>query len=104
MKWPHVVAMITHYFQLDTGLSDDLTARVRDAVLGDDAKGVPGLDLTPAQVEQLSAEHDDVADMIAALEAKAPGVSAEWTELGDAKHGPTPLLPVKQNSTQLVGG
>ena len=94
MKWPHVVAMIQHYFQLgDEGLSEDLVARVRDAVLGNGATGVPGLDLTPAQVEQLSAEHDEVEDMIEALEAN-----------GDANHGP-PQLPVKQSSSkQLVGG
>merc|ERR1712146_440671 len=30
--------------------------------LGDEAKGVPGLQLTPAQVEQLSVEHDGGGD------------------------------------------
>merc|ERR550514_2652330 len=58
MKWPNV-------------------ARIRAAVLGNDAKGVPGLDMTPAQVEQLAAEHDSVEDMVAALEAKAPRVTGE---------------------------
>ena len=79
MKWPNVVDMVTHYFQLkdDGGLPDPLVARIRAAVLGNDAKGVPGLDMTPAQVEQLAAEHDDVEDMVAALEAKAPRVASE---------------------------
>merc|ERR550514_2384999 len=51
MKWPNVVDMINHYFQLyesgGEGLSESLVARVRDAILGDDATGVPGLELTP---------------------------------------------------------
>merc|ERR1712054_394270 len=51
MKWPNVVAMINHYFQLKEdggdGLSKALIARVREAILGNDAKGIVGLDLTP---------------------------------------------------------
>merc|ERR1719231_1041692 len=82
MKWHHVVAMMIHYFQLgDDGLDAALTKRVKEAVLGNDAKGLPGLSLTPAQVEQLSAEHDDVKDMVAALEAKALGVVAVADEI-----------------------
>jgi len=81
MKWPNVVDMINHYFQLkedgEQGLSEELVARVRKAILGNDAQGVPGLELTPAQVEQLSAEHDDVEGLIAALEAKAPSTGEE---------------------------
>ena len=55
-------------------------------MLGNDAKGLPGLSLTPAQVEQLSAEHDDVKDMVAALEAKALGVVTVSDEI-DAPAG-----------------
>jgi hypothetical protein len=75
MRWQNVVEMIKHYFQLGTeGLDESLVRRVREAILGNDAKGLPALNLTPAQVEQLSAEHDDVASMVAALEAKATGM------------------------------
>ena len=75
MRWQNVVEMIKHYFQLGTeGLDESLVRRVREAILGNDAKGLPALNLTPAQVEQLSAVHDDVASMVAALEAKAAGM------------------------------
>jgi len=75
MKWRNVVQMVEHYFQLGKGgLGEPLTNRVRDAMLGSDVDGVPALNLTPAQVEQLSAEHDAVADMVTALEAKARGI------------------------------
>merc|ERR1719231_235614 len=82
MKWHNVVDMIEHYFQLKEtdggeGLSEALAARVRDAILGHDAKAGPGLQLTPAQVEQLSAEHDCVEGMVAALEAMAPRATNE---------------------------
>merc|ERR1719230_1534975 len=48
MKWNNVVDMINHYFHLKedggAGLSEPLVARVRDAILGNDARGVPGLE------------------------------------------------------------
>merc|ERR1719181_1586333 len=73
MNPTNVVDMTNHYFQLKEdgkeGLSEKLVARVRKAILGNNAQGVPGLKLTPAQVEQLSAEHDSVEDMVAAIEA-----------------------------------
>jgi len=72
MKPHNVLAMIGHYFQLGTeGLDEVLARRVRHAIVGSDARGLPALNLTPAQVEQMAAEHDDVRDMVAALEAKA---------------------------------
>ena len=48
-----------------------------DAIAGTDTS--PALNLTPAQVEQLSAEHDLVEDMVAALEAKLHTVVATTT-------------------------
>jgi len=73
MNPANVVDMINHYFQLKEdgkeGLSENLVARIRKAILGNGTRGVPGLKLTPAQVEQLSAEHDSVEDMVAAIEA-----------------------------------
>ena len=55
MRWNNVVQMIEHYFQLgEGGLDEALARRVKEAILGSDAKGVPALNLTPAQVEQRS--------------------------------------------------
>jgi len=106
MKWPNVVDMINHYFQLKQdgkeGLSKADVGRVRDAILGNDTNGVPGLDLTPAQVEQLSAEHDSVEDMIEALEAKAPSITNEIVGANEAgAAGQAALLPLcRQGSKQ----
>merc|ERR1719487_2692039 len=56
MKWHNVVAMIIHYFQLgEDGLAPELARRVKEAICGNEAKGLPPLSVTPAQVEQLSA-------------------------------------------------
>ena len=77
MNARNVIEMIKHYFQLgDDGLDFDLAKRVREAIVGSDAKGVPALNLTPAQVEQLSAEHDDVQSMVEALEGKTHHATA----------------------------
>ena len=60
--------MLEHYFQME--LNNVQKNRVRHAVQGDVMLGRPALNLTPAQVEQLTAEHDDIEDMIVALEEK----------------------------------
>jgi hypothetical protein len=58
-----VASMLEHYFQTDlTGKQLD---RVHSAVGNPSA-----LKLTPAQVEQMAAEHDDLEDMLHALERK----------------------------------
>merc|ERR1719231_993742 len=106
MKWHNVVDMINHYFQLTKdggeGLSEGLVSRVRDAILGNDAKGVPGLSLTPAEVEQLSAEHDTVEDMILSLEGKAPSGSKDRSGLKEPPSAENePLMPVRQTSKQI---
>ena len=62
-----VVQMLNHYYQ--TNLDPIQVDRVGCAVRGDGV-GRSSLSLTPAQVEQLTAEHDDVNDMISALERK----------------------------------
>jgi len=66
MSAPHVVAMVEHYFQ--GALKAEQAARVQGAIEGDDRQGLPRLNLTPAQVEQMAAEHDAVEDMVLALE------------------------------------
>lgn len=55
----HVMAMLEHYFQ--TKLSDEQKGRVEIAL-----KKSP--QMTPAQIEQLTAEHDTIDEMIVALE------------------------------------
>merc|ERR1719426_472611 len=49
MKAHNVIRMIEHYFQLGLdGLDEALATRVRIAVNGDELKGLPALQLTPA--------------------------------------------------------
>lgn len=62
-----VIQMLEHYFA-PTRLDPLQRIRVLDAINGH--QGRSQLRLTPAQVEQMSAEHDDVEDMIKALELK----------------------------------
>lgn len=65
MEGENVVSMLELYFQ--TVLTAKQVQRVVQAV------GTPcGLRLTPAQVEQMAAEYDDLEDMIRALEQKNP--------------------------------
>ena len=66
MAPPEIVLMLEHYFQ--TELSEDQKERIDSAILA--RGGKPRLNLTPAQVEQLTAEHEEVDEMITALEKK----------------------------------
>ena len=66
MNPPEIGQMLEHYFQ--TTLTEQQHDRLGIAVLP--REGKPRLNLTPAQVEQLTAEHDEVDDMITALEKK----------------------------------
>ena len=62
-----VICMLEHYFQTSLGNRD--VSRVETIINGaPDGTTRCRLNLTPAQVEQLSAEHDDLQDMIDALE------------------------------------
>ncbi|KAL3815620.1 hypothetical protein ACHAXA_007152 [Cyclostephanos tholiformis] len=63
MKPECVASMLEHYFQ--TALTEKQLRRVTSAV------GISsGTKLTPAHVEQMTAEHDDLDDMLCALENK----------------------------------
>ena len=62
------VAMLEHYFQME--LSWAQRQRVEGAIDWVDGKGRRPLSLTPAQIEQMTAEHDEIEDMIGALEEK----------------------------------
>lgn len=63
MEPEDVASMLEHYFQ--TVLTDNQLRRVMSAV-GTSS----GATFTPAQVEQMAAEHDDLEDMLRALENK----------------------------------
>lgn len=66
MHWESAAQMVSHYFQSElTELQKD---RIKLAINGDDARELPALKLTPAQVEQMCAEHDEVDDIIGTLE------------------------------------
>lgn len=68
MQGSEVVSMLSHYFQVT--LTNDQRNRVEVAINGDGINH-PQVRMTPAQVEQLAAEHDEIEDMIQALEAKS---------------------------------
>mmetsp|Transcript_76804 Transcript_76804/g.138558 ORF Transcript_76804/g.138558 Transcript_76804/m.138558 type:complete len:792 (-) Transcript_76804:49-2424(-) len=69
MSPSHSASMIEHYFQCK--LSSQQLQRLCIAITGSDEQGLPALNLTPAQIEQLAAEHEEVEDMIGSLEGKA---------------------------------
>lgn len=48
MDWHHVICMVEHYFS--TALTSAQAARIKDAIKGNDARGLPALNMTPAQV------------------------------------------------------
>jgi SpoVK/Ycf46/Vps4 family AAA+-type ATPase len=68
MSGDDVCELLEHYFQI--ALEASQKSRVRHAIKGDQLLNMPALNLTPAQVEQLTAEHDEIEDMITALEEK----------------------------------
>ena len=59
------IKMLEHYFM--TTLDNTQKMRVDEAIHGNPSIGRPQLNLTPAQVEQLAAEHDELDDMILAM-------------------------------------
>jgi len=65
MGVPDVISMLEHYFQLT--LSSEQKQRVCEAIQGNPRNGTLPLSLTPAQIEQMTVEYDDVDDMIATL-------------------------------------
>lgn len=68
MQAPDIIQMLEHYFQAE--LSNNQRIRVHEAIHGNPVAHRPALNLTPAQVEQLAAEHDELDDMVRALEEK----------------------------------
>jgi len=68
MEAADVVAMLEHYFQMT--LTEAQRTRVENAINGTGKGARRALSLTPAQIEQMTAEHDEIDDMIDALEEK----------------------------------
>mmetsp|Transcript_4016 Transcript_4016/g.9882 ORF Transcript_4016/g.9882 Transcript_4016/m.9882 type:complete len:762 (+) Transcript_4016:2619-4904(+) len=62
MSSPDVVSMLEHFFQED--LTDEQSGRIATAVS-------EGVTLTPAEVEQLAAENDDIDGMVETIESKS---------------------------------
>jgi mitochondrial chaperone BCS1 len=69
MRSEDVIHMLEHYFQVT--LTEKEKKRIENAVEGNHLEGKRHLNLTPAQVEQYAAEHDDIEDMISLLEEKS---------------------------------
>lgn len=68
MEGPDVCGMIEHYFQKTLYPADKLDIEM--VINGNPLSGRPKLNLTPAQVEQMTAENDTIPEMIKALENK----------------------------------
>jgi mitochondrial chaperone BCS1 len=66
MDYQDVCLMLEHYFLTD--LSTSQVNRIQAVFEGSESQ--PQLNLTPAQIEQMTAEHDEVDEMIATLEDK----------------------------------
>merc|ERR1712038_1841546 len=79
LKYQDIASMIEHYFQ--TTLSQEDVERLRIAINGDagaastsSISNKPSVKLTPAQVEQMAAEYDEVDEMISAIEDKSKSI------------------------------
>eukprot|EP00928_Gymnodinium_smaydae_P014896 TRINITY_DN1546_c0_g2_i1.p1 TRINITY_DN1546_c0_g2~~TRINITY_DN1546_c0_g2_i1.p1 ORF type:complete len:799 (-),score=155.27 TRINITY_DN1546_c0_g2_i1:217-2517(-) len=93
----HSSRMIEHYFQCK--LDSKQMTRLTLAITGSDEKGLPALEMTPAQIEQLAAEHDDVEAMLRALEAKS-GIKIAETGNDKAPASAKPKL-ARQSSVAI---
>lgn len=79
-----IIHMLEHYFEKSLTVSQRL--QVELIINGDPESFRPQLNLTPAQVEQMAAEHDELENMLGALELKGrsrvahePGLSSGRT-------------------------
>eukprot|EP00747_Dinoflagellata_sp_TGD_P035397 gnl/TRDRNA2_/TRDRNA2_137837_c0_seq2.p1 gnl/TRDRNA2_/TRDRNA2_137837_c0~~gnl/TRDRNA2_/TRDRNA2_137837_c0_seq2.p1 ORF type:complete len:420 (+),score=110.21 gnl/TRDRNA2_/TRDRNA2_137837_c0_seq2:73-1332(+) len=99
----NVVSMINHYFQCE--LNEAQRHRCDVAIRGNDQLGLPALEMTPAQIEQLASEHDEVENLIIALEKKGGALTLGITDNGDARPATavdagTPVGPGKRPPLQ----
>ena len=74
MAAAEVVQMLEHYFQ--TTLDSKQKRRIELAISGDSHR--PQLKLTPAQIEEITAEHDEVESMITAVETEGSAIASPY--------------------------
>lgn len=75
MAAAEVVQMLKHYFQAT--LDSKLNRRIELAISGDSHR--PQLKLKPAQIEQMTAEHEQAESMITAVEAKGSVIASPYS-------------------------
>mmetsp|Transcript_26143 Transcript_26143/g.48201 ORF Transcript_26143/g.48201 Transcript_26143/m.48201 type:complete len:778 (-) Transcript_26143:77-2410(-) len=90
MSSVHATSMVEYYFQAE--LSAKQRNRLQASIVGSDEKGIPAINLTPAQIEQLCAEYDEVENLIINLENKAHPKAAPRTPKHTAGPGGRPTL------------
>ena len=71
MAVPNITLMLEHYFQRK--FTESQVQRL-DSIINGDKKQKFRLNLTPAQVEQLAAEHEQLENLFLALEKMAGAV------------------------------
>eukprot|EP00588_Corethron_pennatum_P030582 CAMPEP_0194317894 /NCGR_PEP_ID=MMETSP0171-20130528/14576_1 /TAXON_ID=218684 /ORGANISM="Corethron pennatum, Strain L29A3" /LENGTH=758 /DNA_ID=CAMNT_0039074625 /DNA_START=403 /DNA_END=2679 /DNA_ORIENTATION=+ len=81
MTGDDILGLIGLYFP-GAAPTEEQARRVRGVVRGGDCAERPAVNLTPAQVEQLAAEHDEVEGLVAALEEKQGQSLGHPDELG----------------------
>jgi len=69
--------MVGHYFQRE--MPQELSMRLEQAISGDDALRLPGLNFTPAQLEQMCAEFDELEELVRHVEGLAMPKSTGFT-------------------------
>jgi chaperone BCS1 len=85
METPDIVQMLELYYQ--SSLSSQQVAKIRAAVEGGNGDAKSTLKLTPAQIEQLAAEHDDLDEMIRVMEGKRPVTPTTQIVEADSRFG-----------------
>ena len=80
LRYEDLVCMMEHYFQ--TALTEHQVQRLKLAVDGE-----PSLKLTPAQVEQMACEFEEVEDMIDAIEKKKHSLIPPEKKMGRLTSG-----------------
>lgn len=75
-----MVSMLEHYFR--DNMKMDQRQRLSSLLTGDSSRHRPGLQITPAQVEQFVSEYDEVEDLIEAVEnmVETNAVQPIWNE------------------------
>merc|ERR1712232_269523 len=67
MQGAQAAQMIAHYFSRDEELALDIKGEILTVVDGCPETSTKGLEITPARLEQLCAEHDTLEEMLTGL-------------------------------------